>query len=142
MATNGGDEPKGAAAGRQRGRGAAADRGRARGHAATGRRGQPDHQLEILTAAAIGMAVGVSAVLLLQPSSRRRITPMLRAAARTGRRGAEWARERGRESWGHIAREAGADQMRDYVTSARRAFKRALRRELRELRRTMGRHAR
>jgi hypothetical protein len=103
-----------------------------------------DHEKEVLTAAAIGLAVGVSAVLLMRANreDRHSIAPVLRAAARRGRRSARWARERGRQAWDHLTHDEVADQVREYIRDARRTLKRAVRREMRELRRTIGQHTR
>jgi hypothetical protein len=100
--------------------------------------------LDLLTAALIGVAVGASATLLLRrgPRGERPISPAVRAAARAGRRGARWVRERGEEAWDRVPRDEMVDQVRDYARSARDAIDRAVRSELRTIRRSLRAQAR
>lgn len=123
--------------------GAAAElRGRGRGTGA--RVSTRDAQMDLVTAALIGLAVGVSATLLLRrgPRGVRPITPVMRAAARAGGRGARWVRARGEEAWDRVPRDEIADQVQDYARSAREAIDRAVHSELRTLRRALRAQAR
>ncbi len=115
------------------------DRASARGGQRTRREtgnGHRDTQLDLLTAALIGVAVGASATILLRRgrSGTRPITPVLHAAGRGARRAglagagaAEWA-------WDKIPREQIADKFQDYMDSARDTVERTLRREMKALR--------
>ena len=100
--------------------------------------------MDLVTAALIGLAVGVSATLLLRrgPRGVRPITPVMRAAARAGGRGARWVRARGEEAWDRVPRDEIADPVQDYARSAREAIDRAVHSELRTLRRALRAQAR
>jgi len=123
--------------------GAAADV-RARARAAGTRGGARDAQMDLVTAALIGLAVGVSATLLLRrgPRGVRPIAPVVRAAARAGKRGARWVRDRGEDAWERVPRDEISDQVQDYARSARDAIDRAVHSELRTLRRALRAQAR
>ena len=71
------------------GRAGAAAEGRARVRGGGGGGPSRDAQMDLVTAALIGLAVGVSATLLLRrgPRGVRPIGPVVRAAARAGQRG-------------------------------------------------------
>lgn len=120
-------------------------------------RGDRNAQYDLLTAALIGAAVGVSATLLLRGASgrtrshrgHRALTPAIEAARRAGRKSARWARERGEalrergESlWDRVPREDIADTVRGYAESAREAVDRAVDREIRDLRKQLRRQRR
>jgi len=133
-----------------------ADHDRALGHSSVRRErgrseeggmggGLGDAQLDLLVAALIGVAVGVSATLLLRRGSRsgmRPITPMVKAAAQAGARGARWVRDRGEEAWERMPFDHAADDVQAYARAARKAVDRALRDELKSLRQTVREQAR
>jgi len=101
--------------------------------------------VELITAALIGVAIGVSATLLVRrgPRGVRPITPVMRAAARAGARGARWVRRRGEDAWDRVpSRGDVEDQLEEYARSARAAIDRALRQELRSVRDTLRTQAR
>jgi signal transduction histidine kinase len=125
------------------GRAGAAAEGRARARAgASG--GTRDAQMDLVTAALIGVAVGVSATLLLRrgPRGVRPIGPVMRAAARASQQGARWVRDRGEEVWDRVPHDEITDQVQDYARSARKAIDRAVHDELRTLRRALRQQAR
>jgi signal transduction histidine kinase len=126
------------------GRAGAAGEGRVRARAGGTGTGMRDAQMDLVTAALIGLAVGVSATLLLRrgPRGVRPIGPVVRAAARVGRRGARWVRDRGEDAWERVPRDEIADQVQDYARSARKAIDRAVHDELRTLRRALRAQAR
>ena len=112
----------------------------------------PDEQYDLLTAALIGVAIGVGTTLLLRrgPEGRRPISPMLRGmgqgakwagkgAARMGARGASWARDAGEELWDRVPRDEIREQVSDYVSRAHDAIDHVVEAELRDLRRTIKR---
>jgi len=108
-----------------------------------------DHnkQYDLLTAALIGAAVGVSATLLLRGSSsgvktRRVIDPAIRAAKRVGTKGARWAREHGEALWDRVPHDDVSDAVRGYAESAREAIDRAVDTELRGLQKQLRRQRR
>src|ERR1700689_3885614 len=83
--------------------GAAAERrGRVRGGGGGG--ASRDAQMDLVTAALIGLAVGVSATLLLRrgPRGVRPIGPVVRAAGRAGQRGGPWGGGPGEGGWGRL----------------------------------------
>ena len=126
------------------GRAGAAGEGRARARAGGGGPGMRAAQMDLVTAALIGLAVGVSATLLLRrgPRGVRPIGPVVRAAARAGQRGARWVRDRGEDAWDRVPHDEIADQVQDYARSARKAIDRAVHDELRTLRRALRAQAR
>src|ERR687887_819249 len=114
--------------------------------------GIPDEQYDLLTAALIGVAIGVGTTLLVRrgPSGRRPMSPILRGAAlgakwagvnaaRLGARGASWARDAGEELWDRIPREEIRDHVRDYLGRARETIDDAVESELHDLRRALRR---
>src|ERR1700691_1843878 len=125
---------------KHRGSGRAGAGGEGRGRVRGGGGGASrDAQMDLVTAALIGLAVGVSATLLLRrgPRGVRPIGPVVRAAARAGQRGARWVRDRGEDAWERIPRDEISDQVQDYARSARDAIDRAVHNELRTLRRAL-----
>ncbi len=165
MPTNGGEEdgPETGtgrtrpAGGRERGRGVAdASRG-SRLRVAQARGWLADHEVELITAGVIGIAVGACAALLLRGQRgrgsfsvggrsmgdlRAAIRKGSRAGERMGERGAEWVREKGHQAWDRVPHEAVAEHLQDYLHGAHRTLDRAVSRELRELRRTLRRRGR
>jgi len=131
------------------------DRGSARNGGSTGGRAvfgreAPDEQYDLLTAALIGVALGVGTTLLVRrgPSGRRPVSPMLRnaargakwaglGAARLGARGASWARDAGGELWDRIPRDEIRDHMREYIGKAQDAIDDVVESELHDLRRAL-----
>jgi gas vesicle protein len=103
-------------------------------------------QYDLLTAALIGAAVGVSATLLLRggggTKTRRAFDPALRAARRVGQKSARWARQRGEALWDHVPHDDIADTVRGYTESAREAIDRAVESELRGLQKQLRRQRR
>jgi gas vesicle protein len=116
------------------------------------RRGGRDAQYDLLTAALIGAAVGVSATLLLGGARRRGgrgmriVTPAMRDAAkrarRAGARGAQWAREQGEALWDRVPHDEIGGRIRDYADTARKTIDRAVENELREFRKQLRRQRR
>jgi gas vesicle protein len=111
-----------------------------------------DEQYDLLTAALIGVVIGVGTTLLVRrgPSGRRPLSPLMsgaargakwagEGAARLGKRGASWARDAGEELWDRIPREEIRDQVRDYVSRAHEAIDDTVNSELRDLRRALKR---
>ncbi len=98
-------------------------------------------QYDLLTAALIGAAVGVSATLLIRGTTARRsrgvIDPALQAARRAGKRSAQWAREHGQALWDRMPHDDIGDAVRGYAESAREAVDRAVDREIRDLKRQL-----
>jgi len=114
-----------------------------------------DYQYDLLTAALLGVTLGVGATLLLRrgPSGRRPIAPALagamkgaawagRGAALAGRRGASWARQRGGELWDRIPFEEAQEQVEDYLHRAKESIDSAVESELKDLRKTLRRQRR
>lgn len=137
-------------------RGRASDRAepKADRNAVVRARGDRNAQYDLLTAALIGAAVGVSATLLLRGATggtgnRRVLDPALEAARRAGRKGARWARKRGEalrqqggSLWDRVPRDEISDAVRGYAESAREAVDRAVDREIRDLRKQLRRQRR
>jgi hypothetical protein len=111
-----------------------------------------DEQYDLLTAALIGVAIGVGTTLLVRrgPSGRRPMSPILRGAAtgakwaglgaaRLGARGASWARDAGEELWERIPRDEIREHVRDYVGKAQEAIDDVVETELRDLRKAVRR---
>lgn len=111
-----------------------------------------DEQYDLLTAALIGVAIGVGTTLLVRrgPSGDRPVSPMLRGAAkgakwaglgaaRLGARGASWARDAGSDLWERIPRDEIRDHVRDYLGKAQEAIDDVVETELRDLRRALRR---
>ena len=115
-------------------------------------RGAADEQYDLLTAALIGVAIGVGTTLLVRrgPSGARPLSPMLRGAAkgakwaglgaaRLGARGASWARDAGSDLWEKIPRDEIRDHVRDYLGKAQETIDDVVETELRDLRRALRR---
>jgi hypothetical protein len=136
------------------------DRGSVRdiagGNSSAGRadrdRGAADEQYDLLTAALIGVAIGVGTTMLVRrgPSGSRPVSPMLRGAARgakwagvgaarLGARGASWAKDAGSDLWERVPREEIRDHVRDYLGKAQEAIDDVVETELRDLRRALRR---
>ena len=111
-----------------------------------------DEQYDLLTAALIGVAIGVGTTLLVRrgPSGHRPVSPMLRSAAkgakwaglgaaRLGARGASWARDTGSDLWERIPRDEIRDHVRDYLGKAQEAIDDVVENELHDLRRALRR---
>lgn len=130
------------------------DRGSARNGGSAGRavfgREAADEQYDLLTAALIGLAIGVGTTLLVRrgPSGRRPVSPVLRTAARgakwaglgaarLGARGASWAREAGGDLWDRIPRDEIRDHVREYMGKAQEAIDDVVESELHDLRRAL-----
>ncbi len=108
-------------------------------------------QYDLLTAALLGVAIGVGTTLLLRrgPSGERPLNPMMRGAARAGRiaakagrKGARWARKHGEQLWESIPYERVEHQLRDYASRAREAIDDAVDSELKDFRKTLRRQRR
>ena len=119
-------------------RGRASGRGETRNAVA---RTNKNAQYDLLTAALIGAAVGVSATLLLRGSTRTRrvFDPALKAARRAGQKSAHWARERGEALWDRVPHDDIVDSVKSYTESAREAIDRAVESELRGLQKQLRR---
>lgn len=111
-----------------------------------------DEQYDLLTAALIGLVVGVGTTLLVRrgPSGRRPVSPVLRGAAlgakwagtgaaRLGARGAAWARDAGEELWDRVPRDEIREHVREYLGKAHETIDDAVEHELRDLRRALRR---
>ena len=107
-----------------------------------------EEQYDLLTAALIGLFVGVSATALLRrgPRGHRPIVPIARTAGRgamwagkQGARGARWAAERGEELWDHVPAEEIQERMSEYLESARDSIGEVVEHELRDLRKAIRR---
>lgn len=140
--------------GRGSGRDAAANGGRSPGAVERMNRDMvaSDEQYDLLTAALIGLVIGVGTTLLVRrgPSGRRPVSPVLRGAAlgakwagagaaRLGARGAAWARDTGEELWDRIPRDEIRDHVREYLGKAQETIDDAVEHELRDLRRALRR---
>lgn len=110
-----------------------------------------DAQYDLLTAALLGVAIGVGTTLLLRrgPGGERPMSPIVRGAARAGRqaakatgRGARWAGRAGAEVLDHVPYEKMEDQVRDYLSRARDAIDDAVDAQLHDLRRSLRRQRR
>lgn len=117
--------------------------------------GPRDEQYDLLTAALIGVAIGVGTTLLVRrgPSGRRPLSPVLAGAARSARwagvgaarlgmRGAHKAREGAEDLWERVPREEIADNVREYLGRARETIDDAVASELRDLRKALRRQRR
>ena len=118
---------------------------------------QREEQLDLLTAALIGVAIGVSATLLLRrgPRGSRPVVPIMRAAGRgalwAGRHGlegarwgggqamraAEWARDRGGDLWDRVPVEQARERVSEYLEDARDAIADAVESEVDDLRKAV-----
>jgi hypothetical protein len=107
-----------------------------------------EEQYDLLTAALIGLVVGVGATALMKrgPRGRRPIAPIMRGAGRgalwagrQGARGARWAAERGGELWDRIPREEIQDRVESYLDAARDSISDVVETELRDLRKAIRR---
>lgn len=108
-------------------------------------------QYDLLTAALLGVAIGVGTTLLLRrgPGGGRPVSPLVRGAARAGRevakatgRSARWAGHRSAEMLDHVPYEKVEEQVRDYLARARDAIDDAVDAQLHDLRRTLRRQRR
>jgi len=124
--------------------------------------GSRDHELDLMTAAVIGVAAGVALTLLVRSGSRKRhpLRARLDAArrglghmglpgmddARTfGRRAAKQARrgmKRGRKWMEDLPVEEYGEQIRDYLDAAKNAIEDTVNDEIRDFRKTMRRERR
>jgi hypothetical protein len=107
-----------------------------------------EEQYDLLTAALIGLVVGVGATALLKrgPRGHRPIGPLVRGAGRgaawAGRqsaRGARWAAERGGELWDRIPREEIQERVEGYLEAARESISETVESELSDLRKAIRR---
>lgn len=111
-----------------------------------------DEQYDLLTAALLGLVIGVGTTLLVRrgPGGRRPVSPVLRGAAlgarwagagaaRLGARGAAWARDTGEELWDRVPRDEIREHVRDYLGKAQEAIDDVVEHELRDLRRALRR---
>lgn len=114
---------------------------------------------DLLTAAVLGLAIGVGATLLLRqgPRGRRPITPVLRgvgqgarwAGDRTARgakwtgsrvaEGADWTRDRAGDLWDRVPVEDIRDRLGDYLEAAQDAIQDTVESELKDLRKSIRR---
>jgi gas vesicle protein len=110
--------------------------------------GTREEQYDLLTAALIGLVVGIGATALLRrgPRGHRPIGPIVRGAGRgamwagkQGARGARWAAERGEEMWDRVPTEEIQDRMQDYMESARDSIGEVVEHEMRDLQKAIRR---
>jgi hypothetical protein len=112
----------------------------------------PDRQYDLLTAALLGLTVGVGATLLLRrgPTGRRPISPAMmgamrgaawagRGAAHAGMHGARWMRRRGGELWDAMPVEEAQERVASYLKHAKDAIDDAVESELHDLRKSIRR---
>ena|SRR5687768_2508210 len=107
-----------------------------------------EEQYDLLTAALIGLFLGVSATALLRrgPRGHRPITPIVRGAGRgamwagkQSARGARWAADRGEELWDRVPAEEIQERMQEYMEAARESIGEVVEHELRDLRKAIRR---
>ena len=107
-----------------------------------------EEQYDLLTAALIGLFIGVGATAMLRrgPRGHRPITPIVRGAGRgamwagkQGVRGARWAAERGEDMWDRIPAEEIQERMQEYMESARDSIGQVVEHEVRDLRKAIRR---
>jgi len=111
-----------------------------------------DQEYDLLTAALIGMTIGAGLTFMLRkgPTGRRPMSPVMegmgvgamwagRHAARLGKRGARWARDRGEDAWEAVPRDEIREHVSDYMGRARDAIDDAVQSELKDLRRAIRR---
>lgn len=120
-----------------------------------------EEQYDLLTAAILGLAIGVGATLLLRTGpSGRPITPALRAAGRganwagarsargarwAGQRaaeGAEWARDQAEDLWDRVPVDEIQERIGDYLDAARETISDTVESEMRDLRKAIRRRRR
>jgi len=101
---------------------------------------------DLLTAALIGAAVGISATLLIRGSRRRadpELGPAIRHAARKARdSGTRWAKAQGEALWDRVPHEEIVDAVKSYAETARDTLDKAVERELSALRKQVRRQRR
>lgn len=135
-----------------RGRGSDRDAAAEGGGLSAERLSVSDEQYDLLTAALIGVAIGVGTTLLIRrgPSGGRPVSPVIRGAARgakwaglgaarLGARGASWARDAGSDLWDRVPRDEIRDHVREYVGKAQETIDDVVEKELRDLRRALRR---
>lgn len=107
-----------------------------------------EEQYDLLTAALIGLFLGVGATALLRrgPRGHRPIAPIVRGAGKgavwagkQGVRGARWAAEQGEELWDKVPAEEMQERMQEYMAAARESVGEVLEHELRDLRKAIRR---
>ena len=118
-----------------------------------------EEQFDLLTAALLGVALGVGATMLLRrgPAGHRPIGPMMRAAGRgakaagrggaaglmlagaRGAKGARWAGEQAGDLWDRVPVDEIQDRLGDYFESARDTIEDAVESELNDLRKSIRR---
>ena len=116
-------------------------------------------EYDLLTAALIGLTIGAGLTFMLRkgPSGKRPVSPVVegmgvgamwagRHAARLGKRGARWARDRGEDAWDAIPRDEirehvsdYRDHVAEYMGKAREAIDDVVESELKDLRRSIRR---
>src|SRR5688572_5323582 len=110
--------------------------------------GSREEQYDLLTAALIGLFIGVGATAMLRrgPRGHRPIGPIVRGAGRgamwagkQGARGARWAAERGEELWDRVPTDEIQERMQEYLESARDSIGEVVEQELRDLRKAIRR---
>jgi hypothetical protein len=115
-----------------------------------------DHKLDLMMAAAVGVAAGVTLTLLLRDeshgmfsgmdSTRRRLRRVgsasmdsLRSARKSAVKGARRGMKRGRELIDEIPMEEFGEELRHYLDAAKGAIEDTIKDELHDLRKTMRR---
>jgi gas vesicle protein len=119
---------------------------------ATGAVGGRENEYDLLTAALIGVTIGAGLTFMLRkgPSGKRPMSPVMRGmgvgamwagkhAARLGKRGAQWAKDRGEDAWEAIPRDEIREHVSEYMGRAREAIDDAVQSELKDLRRAIRR---
>ncbi len=118
-----------------------------------------DEQYDLLTAALIGVAVGVGATMLMRrgPRGHRPISPMLRAAGRgakwagtgglagarwaggRGADGARWVGEQAEDLWDRVPVDDARERVGEMLSAAKESIEDAVESELRDLRKSIRR---
>lgn len=121
-----------------------------------------EQQFDLLTAALIGVAIGVGTTLLLRrgPGGARPVVPLLRAAgkgakwagvygfrgaragARHAGRGAKWVAERGEDLWDRVPTEEIGETVGEFLDEARERISDTVESELTDLRKAIRRQRR
>ena len=121
-----------------------------------------EQQFDLLTAALIGVAIGVGTTLLIRrgPAGERPLTPLLKgvgkgakwagvmgfrgakAGAKAGRRGAEWVADRSEDLWEKVPAEEIGDSIGEFLEEARDRIADTVESEIKDLRKAIKRQRR
>jgi hypothetical protein len=124
--------------------------------------GSREQQFDLLTAALIGVVIGVGTTMLLRrgPQGERPLVPLLKgvgkgakwagvmgfrgakAGAKAGRRGAEWVADRGEDLWEHVPAEEIGETIGEFLDEARDRIADTVESEIKDLRKAIKRQRR